>query len=155
MNPMDTDEIIKAIQYVLAPAIMVSAAALLTLGFQNKSSNLASRFRLLNREKRQLGLKQRLTDHEEVRLKSVNQQIDFLVKRVFFIRNALISGYVSVIASLATSILLFANLYGLHDLYPMIIGIFILGLFMLLAAAFFMILETLLFYRVLRLEDRV
>ncbi len=152
---MDTTEIIKAIQYVLAPAIMVSAAALLTLGFQNKSSNLASRFRLLNSEKRLLDLKEKRAGYEDARLNSLEQQIDFLVRRAFLIRNAILLGYSSIIAFMTTSILLFVNLYYAHSLYPVIIGVFILALFMLLTAAFFMILETVLFYRIIRLEDTV
>jgi len=37
-------EIVQKIQYMIAPAVMVSSSALLLLGFNNKFSNLANRF---------------------------------------------------------------------------------------------------------------
>lgn len=152
---MNTAEIIQAIQYVLAPAVMVSAAGLLILGFQNKSSNIANRFRLLNHEKRLLELKEDRLGHEETRFKSLDEQIDFLVQRAFLIRNAILLGYASVVGFMTTSVLLFANIYCDRNLYPVIIGVFIAALLMLLAACCSMILETLIFYRVIRLEDTV
>ena len=51
---MDVAKIVEEIHLVLAPAVMISSSALLLLGFQTKFSNLASRFRTLNYELREL-----------------------------------------------------------------------------------------------------
>ena len=150
---MEAAEMIKGIQSVLAPAVMVSAAALLLLGFQNKSSNLANRFRTLNQEKRMLGLKLKREDFEEARLASLDQQLDYLVRRAFFIRNAILLTYGAIMSFAAASILIFAHLNFFAHLYPVVSGAFLFGFLCILAACIFMSLETGLYYRIISLED--
>ena len=150
---MDIAEMIKAIQYVLAPAVMISAAALLLLGFQNKSSNLANRFRVLNQEKRQLGLKLKRENFEEARLVSLDRQLAYLVQRAFFIRNAIMLTYGAIMGFSAASLLIFAHMTFFAHLYPAVSGVFLLGFGCILAACVFMGLETRLYYQIISLED--
>jgi len=144
---------IKAIQYVLAPAVMISASGLLLLGFQNKSSNLASRFRVLNQEKRVLGLKFKREDFEETRLVSLDQQLACLFRRAFFIRNAILLAYAAIMSFAASSVLIFAHMTLAINLRLIVYGIFLLGFLCLLAACVFMSLETRLYYQIISLED--
>jgi len=46
------DTFLKAIQLMLAPAVMISACGLLLLGINNKHSSITNRIRLLNEERR-------------------------------------------------------------------------------------------------------
>ena len=150
---MDIAEMIKAIQYVLAPAVMISASALLLLGFQNKSSNLATRFRALNQEKRLLGIKFKREDFEEARLASLDPQLAYLVKRAFFIRNAILLSYGAIISFSTASILIFAQMTFSIHLYPLVSGVFLFGFVCIPAACVFMSLETRLYYQIISLED--
>lgn len=152
---MEISETIKAIQYVVAPAVMVSSSALLLLGFQTKFSNLASRFRLLNNEKRLLVQKTVLAAFEEDRLQNLERQLEQLMRRAFFIRNAILAAYSGIVGFSVSSVLIFADLYLAGSFHPWIVGVFMLGFACVLAACVFMIVETQVFYRVMRLEDAV
>ncbi|MSR77404.1 MAG: DUF2721 domain-containing protein [Candidatus Omnitrophica bacterium] len=46
---MDIAKLIQEIQYILAPAMMISSSSLLLLGFQNKFSNLTDQVKYLFR----------------------------------------------------------------------------------------------------------
>jgi len=145
-------EIVQDIQYVLAPAVMVSSSALLLLGFQNKFSNLASRFRVLNQEKRSLSGKKGKENKEEIRMKNLDKQIGNLMSRGRYVKNAIILAYAAIVCFTGTSILIFLNVYGAPGLHHLVISVFLLGLFCILVGSVFIIFETNLFYRTLVLE---
>lgn len=149
---MDITKIVQEIQYVLAPAVMVSSAALLLLGFQNKFSNLSSRFRALNHERRSLLLKPNLDSVEEGRFKSLNEQVNHLAKRAGYVKNAILLTYCAIVCFLVTSVLIFLNIYVSFRLFLWVIDVFILGLLLLLVSSYLMILETRILYKVITLE---
>jgi hypothetical protein len=70
------------IQFMLAPAVMISACGLLLLGINNRYSSIANRIRLLNEERRRLVLKikdgKELDFLESNRLASIKKQLDQL-----------------------------------------------------------------------------
>ena len=151
---MEITKIVQEIQYVLAPAVMVSSSALLLLGYQNKFSNLASRFRALNHEKRLLVRKAQKDETEKERLLSLEQQIDHLMARARHVKNAILMAYAAIICFSVTSVLIFLNVYAAFQLYQTIIVVFLAGLFMTLAGAACLIAETRLFYKVIALERK-
>lgn len=151
---MDTPRIIQEIQYAIAPAVMVSSSALLLLGFQNKFSNLASRFRALNQEKRNLLHKAERSAAEEARLGNLTQQVEQLARRAKHVKNAIIFTYLGILCFVGTSMLIFADGYVALQLYHLTIGIFILGFVLLLASSMEMITETRLFYEIISLEKK-
>lgn len=151
---MEITKIVQEIQYVLAPAVMVSSSALLLLGYQNKFSNLASRFRALNHEKRLLVRKDQKDETEKERLLSVEQQIDHLMARARHVKNAIVMAYGAIICFAVTSVLIFLNVYAYFQLYQAIIVVFLAGLFLTLAGAACLIAETRLFYKVIALERK-
>ena len=152
---MDTPRVIQVIQYAIAPAVMVSSSALLLLGFQNKFSNLANRFRALNQEKRFLSQKTQRDPAEEARLGNLTEQVDQLVRRASCVKNAILLTYAGIICFVSTSILIFVSNTSSSQLYRLTIGVFLLGFIFLLAASVQMILETRLFYKVISLEKKV
>ena len=149
---MDISKVVQEIQYVLAPAVMVSSSALLLLGFQNKFSNLASRFRVLNHEKRALSQKTQKEASEEDRLINLTAQIQRLMRRAAYVKNAIVLTYCAIICFTGTSILIFSNIYASFQLVDCTVAIFLMGLVMIFASAILMILETTLFYQVISLE---
>ena len=151
---MDITKIVQEIQYVLSPAVMVSSSALLLLGFQNKFSNLASRFRALNHEKRVLSQKDRRDASEEDRLINLNSQIHNLMRRASYVKNAIVLTYLAIVSFAGTSVLIFLNIYSLFQLTHLMIIWFLLGLLLIFVSAILMILETNLFYKVISLERR-
>ena len=151
---MDIPKTVQDIQYVLAPAVMVSSSALLLLGFQNKFSNLANRFRALNHEERLLQAKPTRDRVEQGRLDNLTEQIRHLIARAKLVKNAILSAYAGIACFSGTSILIFVNLYTPVQIWTEISAVFIAGILCVLASAFFMIGETRLFYRVIDLENR-
>ena len=151
---MDVTKIVQSIQYVLAPAVMVSSAALLLLGYQNKFSNLASRFRALNHERRLLSQKISRDPLEETRLQNLIEQIDQLMQRANHVKNAIVLAYFSIISFTGASFLIFLNVYAFFRIYHVIFVIFFLGLLALLNSAILMTRESWLSYRIIALESR-
>ena len=151
---MEISKIIQEIQYVLAPAVMVSSSALLLLGFQNKFSNLGSRFRALNQEKRSLAQKQTREGEEKKRFENVMRQIDQLMKRATYVKNAILLCHIGIVCFTGTSVLIFINVYTTFQLFNWIIGVFLFGLLSVLISSVLMIIEADLFYKVITLERK-
>lgn len=151
---MDIPEIAKQIQHVLAPAVMISSSGLLLLGFQNKYSNLANRFRALNEEKRRLLQKETREAKEEKRLENVLRQVDYLMLRARYIKNAILLMYTSILCFAGTSVAIFVNYYTQADLWKMGNFIFGTGFLCVLAAAVLLMCETRFFYKTMVLERK-
>ena len=149
---MNITEVVQQIQYMVAPAVMVSSSALLLLAFHNKFSNLASRFRVLNQEKRVLSQKQQRAAVEEARLSSLTMQVDHLMKRASYVKNAILCTYGAIICFVSTSILIFCGSYSSIQIKFWSTMIFFLGFLALITTSALLILETRLFYRVMVLE---
>ena len=151
---MDITKIVQEIQYVLSPAVMVSSSALLLLGYQNKFSNLASRFRVLNHEKRVLSQKDHRDALEEERLTSLTTQVHNLMLRATYVKNAIVLTYCAILCFTGTSILIFSNIYSPAQLLHFTIAVFLIGLVLVFASSVLMIMETALFYKVISLERK-
>ena len=151
---MDITKIIQQIQYVLAPAIMISSSALLLLGFHNKFSNLANRFRSLNQEKRALAAKPQKDAVEEARFRNLTEQVDQLMRRATYVKNAILATYLGIVCFAGTSILIFLNIYASFQFYTCIYAVFAMGLIFILASCAFMIMETNVFYKIMVLEKK-
>lgn len=149
---MDLAQIVREIQYVLAPAVMISSSALLLLGFQNKFSNLVNRFRALNQERRLLHHRTDKNPRETERLANLESQLGYLLARVRHVKNAILLTHAAIIAFTTTSILLFWKLYTSFPLFFLIIGSFLLGLVLVLASSLLVMIEVALAYKIVMLE---
>ena len=149
---MDLHKIVQEIQYVLAPAIMISSASLLLLGFQNKFSSLVNRFRVLNHEKRLLEQNKSRNLTEEERLDNLLRQVGGLVSRATHVKNAIILTYGAILCFVATSILLFLNLYTFIQSFTPTIACFLIGLLLILISSLLMMVEVALAFRIVTLE---
>lgn len=148
---------IGTIQDILAPAVMITGVALLLLTFTARHSALVNRIRLLDDEKRQIT--RRLASGnpdktEEVRLKSIRNQLNLLLPRLAYVRNGMLCHLIAVLCFVLTSFLI-----GLGHL-PTPTGptqtaisiAFTLGMFLVLVGAAFLALEVFISYRVIVIE---
>ena len=151
---MDISGIVQEIQLILAPAVMISSSALLLLGFQNKFSSLASRFRVLNHEKRGLNQNPHRDEAETERLRNLESQITHLVRRASHVKNVVLLSYAPIVCFVLTSVTIFLGVYTDYRLFPLIIGFFLIGFLLILVAALTEMVEVALAFKVVDLESR-
>ena len=151
---MEISNLIQQIQFVLAPAVMISSSALLLLGFQNKFSNLASRFRVLNHEKRTLIQKPHREESDHLRRQNLESQIGHLVRRAAHVKNVVLLTYAAIVCFILTSVMIFLSVYTTHPLFSFIIGFFLTGLLLILVASVTEIFEVTLAFKIIRLESK-
>jgi hypothetical protein len=134
--------IVLSIQAILAPALGISATALLLLGLSNRYSSLLNRIRILNSEKRKLIIelteKGEFNYHDNVRYISVSKQIDILFLRCKLNRDSILCLQISIMIFVLTSVLIGFNLFiesKILDFVPIIT--FVIGMiFVFLGIAF-------------------
>jgi hypothetical protein len=124
------------------------------LGFQNKFSSLANRFRVLNHEKRALTRKSSRDENENARLQNLEGQVAHLVRRAGHVKNVVLLTYGSIIFFILTSVAIYLGVYTSLPLFGWIIGFFLIGLLLVLTAAITEIIEVALAFKVIELESR-
>ena len=148
---MDRVEVAQIIQYSLTPGIMISSSALFLLGLQTRFSNLFSRFRILNQERRAL---EHLPARDSVageRLQSVVLQLDRILKRTSAVKNAILFFYGAILCFIGTCLSLFLSPWAPQFATAGLLAFFV-GIMSILAASVFMIREIALAYHILELE---
>lgn len=148
--------IVEMIQLMLAPGLMISACGLLLLGMNNKYSLVVNRIRLLNDEKRRV-LDRFAADTEEIsdniRLESITRQLVKLVFRVKLIKNAVLFYTIAVALFILTSIFIgLSYITESIDFQNGITVIFLFGMLLVLAGAFFAAYETMKGFEIINLE---
>ncbi len=107
---LSSEIIVKMIQFMLAPAVMISACGLLLLGVNNRYSSIANRIRLLNDERRRLVLKfkdgKELDYIESNRLASIKKQLDQLFCRLGYVKNCIVFYSTGIFLFIITSFLI-------------------------------------------------
>lgn len=154
---MNSDTIVTGIQAILAPALGISATALLLLGLQNRYSSIINRIRLLNEEKREYS--QRVVEKsdmdysENMRRLSVLSQIEKLFDRCRDVRNSILYIQGSILLFVLTSVSIALNLFFsdilLRDL-PLIL--FSLGMLLVLAGVIYSAKDVVNSYRITEIE---
>lgn len=147
----------EAILSMLAPALAISADALLLLSMQNRYSLIIARIRQLNAEKRQYSLetleKGGLPDPEAVRLQSVLKQLEILLLRGRYIRNTISLIQLSILLFILTSGAIGLNLLvGGTFLLLLPLILFVGGMGLIFAAVLFSFSEVRRAYSVIEFE---
>lgn len=149
---------IGTIQDILAPAVMITGVSLLLLTFNARHSVLVNRIRLLDDEKRQITrrlVSSRDPDKtEEIRLKSIRNQLGLLLPRLTYVRNGMLCHLIAVLFFVLTSLLIgLGHLPTLSEPTQIAISItFTLGMFLVLVGVAFLALEIFVSYRVILIE---
>lgn len=154
---MNSDTIVTGIQAILAPALGISATALLLLGLQNRYSSIINRIRLLNEEKREYSQsvveKSDMDYSENMRRLSVLSQIEKLFDRCRDVRNSILYIQGSILLFVLTSVSIALNLFFsdilLRDL-PLIL--FSLGMLLVLAGVIYSAKDVVNSYRITEIE---
>ncbi len=125
MDFISTEFFVKMIQFMLAPAVMISACGLLLLGINNRYSAIANRIRALNDERRRLLLKlkdgRELDYMESNRLASIMKQLEQLFCRLGYVKNCVISYSVGIFLFILTSLII-----GIDYIFDLKIGILLM-----------------------------
>lgn len=122
------EEAARAIQTILAPAVMISACGLLLLGMQNRYGRINDRMRALARERLDL-LPKRGDPVADVRLEAIERQMPDLVLRVRLQRNAVYSLFGAVIVFVVDAFVIASSLFAARDALNMIaLAVFLVGM---------------------------
>jgi hypothetical protein len=148
---MDTS-VAQLIVQMVSPAVMVSACGLLLLGLGNRYARVVDRIRAFAGEVRQLqkpGAKAALEDTERLRVLDV--QISDLFQRGRLVRNAMLFCHTAICLFVVCSFVIPLTRAGLPAQLP--VALFCAGMGCVLAMAIYAWRETMLSFRLLRLES--
>lgn len=144
------------IQTMLAPALMISGCGLLLLSQNNKYSNVITRIRVLDEERRRikhtLETTEKLSQIEEKRLKNINIQSVKLFERVRYVRNTVLSYTLAVGAIILSCLALGIQIMAEINLSPLVLGLFMIGMAFVLLGVFYGVLESNAGYKIISIE---
>jgi hypothetical protein len=148
---------IQAIQAILAPALGISATALLMLSVQNRYSLTINRLRLLNEERRRFSVKitekSELSYTEQIRFSSVQNQIDRIFKRCMELRNAILLMQISIMLFVLSSLAISINLFTSSDfLRTLPVIFFSIGMIFVLIGIIYSALDVINSFKVAKIE---
>ena len=148
---------ITAIQAILAPALGISATALLMLSISNRFSLTINRIRLLNEERRRYSIKladkSDLSYAENIRFSNVNNQIIRLLKQCRELRNAVVLMQVAIMLFVLSSLAIGANLFTSTDfLRSLPVYLFSLGMISVLVGIIYSAIDVMHSFKVAKIE---
>lgn len=154
---MALDTFLKAIQLMLAPAVMISACGLLLLGINNKHSSITNRIRLLNEERRRFLFKMKdgkdLELVETIRLQSIAKQLGDMLYRLKLVRNVIVYFVIGIFLFILTSLIIGLEMFlKINEMEYMKVICFILGMISVAIAMIYSLTETLKGYKIVFLE---
>jgi len=148
--------LIQLIQFMLAPAVMISACGLLLLGINNKYSLVVNRIRLLNEERRKINKKvgsETYETEDNIRLESISKQLILLVYRVKLVRNSVLAYTIAVALFVLSSLMIgIAFFMQRIDLDFIILASFLTGMVAVFSGIIFAMLETKRGYEIVKFE---
>jgi hypothetical protein len=147
---MDT-QVAQLIVQMVSPAVMVSACGLLLLGLGNRYARVVDRIRAFAAEVRQLqGVDTSASPVDAERLRVLNVQISDLFRRGRLVRNAILFCHTAICLFVVCSFVIPLTRAGVPTLLP--VALFCAGMGCVLAMAIYAWRETMLSFRLLRLE---
>jgi len=151
------DTFLKAIQLMLAPAVMISACGLLLLGISNKHSSITNRIRLLNEERRRFLFKMKdgkdLELIETIRYQSIGKQLDDMLYRLKLVRNVIVFFVCGIFLFILTSLIIGLEMFlNINEMEYLKIICFILGMLSVAIGMIYSLTETIKGYKIVVLE---
>ncbi len=148
--------LIQLIQFMLAPAVMISACGLLLLGINNKYSLVVNRVRLLNEERRKFRKKiggESYETEDNIRLESISKQLVLLVYRVKLVRNSVLSYTLAIALFVLSSLMIGVAFFTKRiDLDYIILASFLFGMIAVFVGIIFAMFETTRGYEIVKFE---
>lgn len=148
---------IQAIQAILAPALGISATALLMLSMSNRFFLTINRIRLLNEERRRYNLKisekTELSYTENIRYSNVYNQLDKLLTQCRELRNAVVLMQVAIMLFVLSSLAIALNLFTSSDfLRNLPVFFFSIGMISVLIGIMYSAIDVVKSFRVAKIE---
>lgn len=143
----------RAINVILAPAIMISAGALMILALQGKYSHLIDRLRSLNDERRRL--RQGGQTPSPQRFTNVVEQIEMILVRARLVRNSIVSLYLAIAMFVLSSIIIGIRFtLNVPAQVSWALGVFMLGMLLVLAGTIYALRDIGRAYKIAMIEVR-
>ena len=148
---------IEAIQAILAPALGISATALLLLNMHNRFSITINRIRLLNEERRRYHIKISRNEesgaYEQFRYSSISSQLIMLTQRCKELRNAILYIIGSIFLFVISSLLIGVNIFvSTEILRTAPILVFSVGMILVLVGIVYSAMDVVNSYKVTEVE---
>lgn len=148
---------IEAIQSMMAPALGISATALLLLNMHNRFSITINRIRLLTEERRRYHIKVSNNEepgaYEKFRYSSITSQIDMLACRCKELRNAIMYIMSSILLFVISSLLIGINIFITADILKRLpLVIFSAGMVLVLLGIIYSSKDVINSYKVAQVE---
>ncbi len=150
---MTVAEPLSLISSALAPAVALSACAILVSNAQSQYSDLVDRLRDLNAERRRIRAEHEVPTSHVERLRSVELQLPVLYRRAGMLRTAMVLLFGAMMAILTTSFMIVAGTtLGWEILSHATKWVFFGGLVAVFGALAALMFEVTLTFRVVRYE---
>ncbi|MEO8513397.1 MAG: DUF2721 domain-containing protein [Ignavibacteria bacterium] len=148
---------IEAIQAMMAPALGVSATALLLLNMHNRYSSTINRIRILTEERRRYHVKISNNEdqgtYEKFRYSSISSQIIMLTVRCKELRNAILYIMSSILLFVLSSLLIGVNIFFSTEILRMLPLIFFsVGMILVLIGIIYSAKDVINSYKVTEIE---
>ena len=148
---------IEAIQAMMAPALGISATALLLLSMHNRFSAAINRIRLLTEERRRYHIKisenSETGAYEQFRYSSISSQILMITVRCKELRNAILFMMGSILLFVISSLLIGVNMFFSSEVFRMFpLVFFSVGMIMVLMGIIYSAKDIINSYRVTEIE---
>lgn len=148
---------IEAIQAMMAPALGISATALLLLNMHNRYSSIINRIRILTEERRRYYIKvsnnEESGTYEKFRYSSISSQITMLTIRCKELRNAILFMMGSILLFVISSLLIGVNMFFssvVFRMFPLVF--FSVGMIMVMVGIIYSAKDVINSYKVTEIE---
>jgi hypothetical protein len=148
---------IEAIQAMMAPALGISATALLLLNMHNRFSSTINRIRILTEERRRYYIKvsnnEESGTYEQFRYSSISSQITMLTIRCKELRNAILFMMGSILLFVISSLLIGVNMFFssvIFRMFPLVF--FSVGMILVLVGIIYSAKDVINSYKVTEIE---
>lgn len=133
--------VFSVIQSMLAPSVMISCSALLLLSLVPRLSRVVDRIRILNQEKIAIAKKQKRDEIEQERFDSIEHQGALLVSRARLLKRSSGATLLAIFLFVITSVLIGISFALKVNLVTLTLGVFLVGMIIILAGVGFAYLE--------------
>ena len=137
LDPM----IFSVIQSMLAPSVMISCSALLLLSLIPRLSRVVDRIRILNQEKIAIARKPKRDEIEQERFDSIEHQGILLLSRARLLKRSSGATLLAIFLFVTTSVLIGISFALKVNLVTLTLGVFLVGMVIILAGVGFAYLE--------------
>ena len=149
-----TTEIPQFISLLLTPMFMVSGAASMNWGLQRLQLMLTNRIHQLNDERAELQNEAVPTALSKIRLRQIDEQLQSMLRRARYTRNAIASFYAAILSLLLCSVSIAAVAWLDLEMTWICTGLFELGMLFIYGALVYTLLDVSVSYHAVQVDSK-